>query len=478
MPIRLIYIVALIEWFSTLAVEIIAMRLAIPVVGSSIVLTSVFLGIVLLALSAGYRSGWHLASRLDERWRIRALGLALLAAGIRYVVIAFSLERGFLEYMMDTSGSYIMTLFVVAWALFFLPVFIASHTIPLLTELLDEPSKGKAAGAILFASTVWSFFGSVCTSIFLFEWFGVWLTGVLVGVVLIFTAAVVFLRHKRSWALWSMLIWLLVGVFYGTQSWWHNDVYSFDSAYQHIRVYDAVYKWDDIRVFSTNGALSSGIYLDKSKETSPFLYINEIVRLSDLTTPQDILVIGAAWFTYPQIIASRWYTTNIDAIDIDPKVKDIAETYFLEESLDPKITFIPQSARWAINDLIKQDKTYDLVFLDAYADKSVPEELMTVEFFQDIKRILADDGLFAANMIIDNAFESEFSQNAFATMIQEIGPLWWKNVTKNPDYDFDNIMVLDTQVAWYESVALNWWRAYTDNQHGAGRDSVKMLYSK
>jgi len=47
------WIVAFIEGFSTLAVEVIAIRLAIPVVGSSVTLTGVMLGVVLFALSAG-----------------------------------------------------------------------------------------------------------------------------------------------------------------------------------------------------------------------------------------------------------------------------------------------------------------------------------------------------------------------------------------------------------------------------------------
>gem|GEM_PF-4792904 len=92
---------------------------------------------------------------------------------MRYVSISFAWERQFLEIMMENTSSYIFTLFVVAFGLFFLPVFVASHTIPLLTDLLDEPSKGKAAGIVLFASTVGSFFGSTVTSIVLFEWIGV-----------------------------------------------------------------------------------------------------------------------------------------------------------------------------------------------------------------------------------------------------------------------------------------------------------------
>jgi hypothetical protein len=41
-------------------------------------------------------------------------------------------------------------------------------------------------------------------------------------------------------------------------------------------------------------------------------------------------------------------------VDIDGSIKEIAETYFLEEKLSPKITFIPQSARYVVNQAIKE----------------------------------------------------------------------------------------------------------------------------
>ena len=65
--------------------------------------------------------------------------------------------------------SYEATLFLTSFVLFFVPVFIASQSIPLLTELLDDDSKGAAAGKMLFASTVGSFLGSVGTSMVLFQ---------------------------------------------------------------------------------------------------------------------------------------------------------------------------------------------------------------------------------------------------------------------------------------------------------------------
>ena len=54
---------AVIEGASTLAVEVIAIRLAVPVVGSSAALTGIMLGVVLLALSAGYWRGDCLSVR-------------------------------------------------------------------------------------------------------------------------------------------------------------------------------------------------------------------------------------------------------------------------------------------------------------------------------------------------------------------------------------------------------------------------------
>lgn len=48
--------VVLTEGFTTLALQLVALRSAVPLVGSSIVLTSVVIGVILLALAVGYWS--------------------------------------------------------------------------------------------------------------------------------------------------------------------------------------------------------------------------------------------------------------------------------------------------------------------------------------------------------------------------------------------------------------------------------------
>ena len=63
---------------------------------------------------------------------------------------------------------YTLALFVFSLLFFFLPVAIASHTMPMITQL-TQGTKGFAAGKILFVSTLGSFVGSILTSTVLFS---------------------------------------------------------------------------------------------------------------------------------------------------------------------------------------------------------------------------------------------------------------------------------------------------------------------
>src|ERR1051326_204069 len=92
-----IWIVAFMEGFSTLAVEVVAIRLAIPVAGSSMTLTGVMLGVVLFALSAGYWRGGELSSRWDATQTRKALTRNLLLAGAIYAALSFPFEARLLE---------------------------------------------------------------------------------------------------------------------------------------------------------------------------------------------------------------------------------------------------------------------------------------------------------------------------------------------------------------------------------------------
>jgi len=476
MPVRVLYIVALIEWFSTLAVQIIAMRLAIPVVGSSIVLTSVFLGIILLALSAGYWSGGIVADRYSKSSIIKVLWWALLFAGIWYVMIAFSFEVQLLEMLLESTQKYILTLFLTSILLFFVPIFIASHSIPLLTELLPDLSKGKSAGKMLFASTIGSFLWSVLTSIFFFQTIGVYNTAVMVGCSLCFLAAVVYMYAQRQMAIWAVVIWLLQLFVFGIVLAPEVDGYYHDSAYQQIHIYDRLYEDRPIRVFSLNDAYSSAIYTDDVWGT-PFQYINETISLTRELQPKNILVIWSAGFVYPQLIAEYPYISEIDTIDIDPEVLDVTQNHFLQTDLHPKISFFPYSGRYAVTSFLNQQKSYDLIFLDAYNGKSIPDELVTKEFFIWIQDLLSDEWVLIANLIMDSELRSDFSQKVFATLSSVRDNIYQKNITQNTNTT-DNFLITTQKFDGYITVVSTSNELYTDNLSTAEVDVVEMLYMR
>src|SRR5438105_3729658 len=169
-----IWIVAFMEGFSTLAVEVIAIRLAIPVAGSSMTLTGVMLGVVLLALSAGYWRGGELSSRWDNARTRVVLTRNLLLAGAIYAAFSFPLEGLLLEKVLGADVNLGLAIGFTASVLFLAPVYLASQTVPMLAELINSEGKaGKASGKVLFFSTIGSVAGGILTPMVLFPSFGV-----------------------------------------------------------------------------------------------------------------------------------------------------------------------------------------------------------------------------------------------------------------------------------------------------------------
>lgn len=473
-PVSILYLVALLEWFSTLAVEVLAIRLATPIVGSSIILTSVFLGVVLLALSSGYRIGWTLAASMKPKHIVLYTAVSLWFSSARYLFLTFPNQTRLLEYMLSITDNYILTLFIVAFLLFFLPVLIASQTIPLLTELLPSTSKGKAAGSMLFASTIGSFLGSVLPSVVLFETIGVQYTGIIVWAVgLIACGCILRFVSKKAAAVlrFAAIVWACGVAWYHSSAHDAGVIYSFDSAYQEIVVREGSIAERPVRIFLTNGAFSSGISTET--KTSPFEYIKEAITVTNVLQPKRILVIGTAGFTYPHEVAALPFVEQIDAVDIDPRVKTIAETYFLQEPLADSITFIPQSARFFVNQAIQEQIQYDLIFVDAYNGKSVPDELTTKEFFAGLQT-LAPNGIVLFNIIHDASATSTYAKNMYTTLDSVFGAMYSKNVSQNSTITMDNFIA--TPYA-FDSTYLRRpanGHLYTDNKRTTEIDSVAM----
>ena len=211
---------------------------------------------------------------------------------------------------------------------------------------------------------------------------------------------------------------------------------------------------------------------------SPFPYIRGFVTLTEQYQPKNILVIWAAWFVYPYEVAQLPYVERVDTIDIDPQVKKIAEKKFLFQSLSPKIVFYPESARWFINKAIQQNIQYDLIILDAYNGKSIPDELTTVEFFNGVQQLLAPEWKLAANFILDTKLTSTFAQNLLTSFTEVFGEVYTKGVSSSSESKYDNFIVSNEALDDSFVLTQPTWKLYTDNLRTTEIDIVAMFWWK
>jgi len=194
----ILYIVAFLEGFTTLSVEIMSIRNSVAIVGSNSISTSIILGIILLALSYGYYRGGVFASQNKPEVIKKKIYQNLLIASIFYTFVSFPLENQLLSYLLSLNIGYFLPIFIGVSVLFILPVFLASQTIPLLSELIDDDKKAVIIGKLLFFSTVGSFMGSVVTSLVFFSYIGVEKSIVMNGLILAVLALVIYYQFDKK----------------------------------------------------------------------------------------------------------------------------------------------------------------------------------------------------------------------------------------------------------------------------------------
>jgi len=464
--------VAFAEGFSTLAVEVIAIRLAVPVVGSSIVLTGVMLGVVLFALSAGYWRGGALSARWNPEQTRGALSRNLLLAALLYGAVAFPVEAIALAKFLDWELPLPLAIGLAAVVLLLLPIYLASQTVPMLAELTNvDGHAGRASGKVLFFSTIGSVAGGIVTPVWLFPSIGVVRTtcvvcGVLAAAALAMTARTA--AFKRIAAFGAGAAALVAGA--SALAAPRHQLFSFDSEYQTIRIVESPAEDGRMeRVLMVGGGRASAIYKDTGETSSA--YARAALQALQESGADSLLVIGAAGFNLPRDAAAIPHMSVIDAVDVDPAMRTIAEQQFLHQPLPAKIRFLPFSARYAARKLHRDGRHYGFTFLDAYFGQGIPEELLTLEFFEDIRQ-LSDKTV--ANVITDRDLDTDFSHNLQATFREAFGAVWIAEVEPGDSY-LANILVS----SWPLIGAVQWTgkgTAYRDDTNRAGRDHVAMKW--
>ena len=383
----------------TLILEIVAGRILAPVIGVSLYTWTSIIGVVLAGISAGNYIGGLIADKYPSRL---TLGIILLISGVFTVIIL-----PLISVVGELVGSMpLLPRIVTLTAALFLPVsVILGMVTPIVIklELRDLSRTGDIVGRFYAISTAGSILGVFLTGFVLIQWIGT-RPIVLAVAVALFAMALLFgdlwkVRYKFLAVLAIAVV--AVSAVLTVQYDWFDSGCDEESNYFCIKVREREIEGHRVRTLTLDQLLHSYVALDDptflvygyEKITADF------VSLKNLGSENPkVMFIGGGGYTMPRLIEVRYPHWDVEVIEIDPEVTEVAHAYFALPR-NTSITTFNVDARMKANDL--PDGEYDMVVGDAFNDFSVPYQLTTHEFNVRVKELLKPDGIYVVN-IVDN----------------------------------------------------------------------------
>lgn len=404
----LLFSVIVIEGYVVLSSELLAIRQTIPYVGSGTDTVSIIIAAVLMPLAFGYQNGGHFRPRrifgIFVSIRRKLILNILLSASILFFGLSYVFIKHFFEFL-PTIGLSDRIAQTTAYCLVFLvvPVYLLGQTVPLISNYFSKEKLSRVTGKILFFSTVGSFMGAVFSTIILMSMLGVHHTASLNFVLM--AILVILLEKKKLSAsvLYSCLV-ACVALYINSDSQMNNYKIRKNNEYNTIMAGELV---TGERVLILNGNQSSR-YKDGRKHA--YIEFAEKVAIQPIlagSKERNILIIGAGAFTFGH--NDRNAKNKYTYVDIDEDLQDVAERYVLYEPIGDNKTFVPKPARAFLNET---DQKFDVIYIDAYTGGvSIPEHMVTREFFIQVRDHLKDRGLLVTNFVTAPNFSSKFSRH-------------------------------------------------------------------
>ncbi|MEI9477932.1 MAG: fused MFS/spermidine synthase [Deltaproteobacteria bacterium] len=110
--------------------------------------------------------------------------------------------------------------------------------------------------------------------------------------------------------------------------------------------------------------------------------------------PKRVLVVGLGGGTIPSFLHKHYPQTQIDAVEIDPVVVEVAKQFFGFRE-DATLKAYVQDGRQFIEERLN---VYDVIFLDAFGSENIPYHLATREFLEAVRRALTAQGIVLADV--------------------------------------------------------------------------------
>lgn len=408
-----LYLTEFFAGMSVMAVELGASRLLAPYFSSSQIVWTIIIGTIMIAMALGNIYGGRTADknpdpdRLYGRMIIAAIWIAAIPVLGKYIILGisavliFSVNNNFL----------IWAAFAACMVVFVFPLFLLGTVTPSLVKYtvdsLDD--NGKTVGALGAANTIGSIIGTFLPTFVTIPAVGTSVTFLIFAGILLVLALIYFISTKTGSkkVVAGIVLFLLCCAFGQDNSFafWEKDLtFEGESVYNYLQVKE---NEEDV-ILSTNVLFGVQSILKKD-ESLTGMYYDYAMAAPFMAGVKDkesleVLILGMGTGTYATQCQRYFDNMNIEGVEIDEKITNLAEEYF---ELPEDVPVTTYDGRAFLNAV---DKKYDVIMVDAYQDITIPFQMSSVEFFTLVKEHLNEDGVMVVNMNMRGKEEGNINQ--------------------------------------------------------------------
>ena len=382
---------------SVMAVELAASRLLAPYFSSSQIVWTIIIGTIMIAMALGNVYGGRIADKnsnptlLYRRILFAAVWIAAIPVFGKYFIIFLS---GILIVAVDTN-LLIWSAFLSCMAIFVVPLFWLGTVTPCLVKYATKnlEDNGKIVGNLGAFQTIGSIIGTFLPTFVTIPAVGTAITFLIFAGILFLIALIYFLCAGEKKILIAATIIFLLCIIFGNNNsfafWRNNLTYEGESVYNYLQVYDTPRR----TVLSTNVLFGVQSVKMKSNDLTG-MYYDYALAAPILANKTDlkILILGNGAGTFADKCLQYFPEAKITGVEIDEKITELAHEYF---NLPQNISVITYDGRA----FLQSDRNfYDVIFVDAYQDITIPFQMSSVEFFKLVSEHLKPNGIMVLNM--------------------------------------------------------------------------------
>ncbi len=408
---KIYLLTAFLEGLSVMTVELAGAQMMSSFYGSSLYVWCSVLGITLLGLTCGYFLGGKLSEKFPSEFTLYfilfpASGLIVLMPLIGEYTMTIALNLNLIEGIIRSG-----------MVLLFPPLVLLGMICPILIKQIakEVTVSGKSAGTIFSISTVGGIVAALSLGFYVIPNFGVSKSVFIVGGILGLYSLVYSLYYRKMGHVFVTIIvigFVLLSIrqryTVTTKSSKFNVIYSSEGILGQIRVVDDI---TDVRTLLVNNIPQTKMH-KTGRSLWPYVY--RIATYASVK-PQGsrVLLAGVGGGN----LANEMHVLGFDVemVDIDSRMSMIAQNYFnavkeIDTHIDDFRHFVKTTA-----------KRYDIIIIDLSAGEDIPSNVFTIEAFQELKMVLANEGVVFIHYLSTLVGDGMMAVESIGNTIQAAG---------------------------------------------------------